>query len=436
MTKYRIIGNMTGNSMDAIDLVLTEFDGDKMCDICTYTKPYSKDMQERIEYLRTLVFNKTRAEIEALPDFKLIHNDYLTQIADCINEMCQQHNIDKKTVNAIGFHGKTLDHNPPSKAKSEGTLPYTLQIGSGQMLADLTGIPVVYDFRSNPLMAGFDGAPLVPPHNAHISATEGDGCYYNGGNTSNFALIVNGTAQIGADSGPFNEYIDNYIRRQTSESFDKDGMFGCKGQLNKILLQELFNFGRQYYERALPKSGDPAYYHKEQIFEYIKNKNISLENAVHTFEYFAAYTAVQALTLVPEDITIPNNIILFGGGWKNPIVRESFQTLLEGKSYILPEHETQFKNLRQRFTNQPSIRNSSFGDYMEARLFADLARYKLENKAWEIPEIIQAEKSIVCGRMAYPRQSSNHYYFDCVNLAAKGWQLENEKLKICSQTKK
>ncbi len=428
MTKYRIIGNMTGNSMDAIDLVLTEFDGDVMHDICTYTKPYTKDMQAKIETLRAQVFNRTRDEIELLPDFKSIHDAYISQIAECVNEMLEQNGIDKNSIDAIGFHGKTLDHNPPSKASTDGTLPYTLQIGSGQMLANLTGIPVVYDFRSAPLMSGLDGAPLVPPHNAHISATEGDGCYYNGGNTSNFAIINNGIAQIGADAGPFNEYIDNYIRNNTEQAFDKDGMYGHKGHLDKELLQELFNIGRKYYKAPLPKSGDPAYYHKGKVFQYVEHKNIKLEDAVHTFEYFAAYVAIQALTLVTDEIKMPEQMILFGGGWKNPIVRKSFEDLLSGKGYVLPEHQKQFAKLRGRFAQKPVVRNSNFGDYMEARLFADLARYRLENKAWEIPEIVQSGKKVICGRVAKP--NSNTGFSDMVNLAAKGWQAENENMSV------
>lgn len=421
MTKYRIIGNMTGNSMDAIDLVLTEFDGNVMRDICTYTKPYSKDMQDKIDWLRQQVFNKTRCEIEAIPEFEEIHNTYISQIADCINEMCAQNGIDKGTIDAIGFHGKTLDHNPPSKAKVDGTQPYTLQIGSGQMLADLTGIPVVYDFRSDPLMGGFDGAPLVPPHNAHISQTEGDGCYYNGGNTSNFALIVQGSALIGADAGPCNEYIDGYIRRHTTEAFDKDGMFGQKGVLNKSLLQYLFNICRSYYEAPLPKSGDPAYYHKEEIFDYVDAQNLKFEDAVYTFEYFAAYIAVQGLTLIPETLTVPEKIILFGGGWKNPVVRRSFEDLLSGKGFVLEEHQEQFAQFCRRFSRVPEVRFSDLGVYMEARLFADLARYKLEEKMWEIPEIVTAGTHIVCGRIAVSREKGNGYR-DCVNRAAKGWQ--------------
>lgn len=421
MEKYRIIGNMTGNSMDAIDLVMTDFDGDKMTDVCVYTKPYEKNMQEKIEALRGEVFNKTRAQIEALPNFKAIHNEYIRQIADCINEMCAVNHIDKTTVDAIGFHGKTLDHNPPSKARLSKTQPYTLQIGSGQMLADLTDITVVYDFRSDFLMKGFEGAPLIPPHNAHIAATEGDGCYYNGGNTSNFALIADGVAQISADAGPFNEYTDNYVRQHTSESFDKDGMFGSKGFVCTHLLQKIFNIGRTYYETPLPKSGDPAYYHKDIIFQYVQEQNIKFEDAVRTFEYAAAYIAVQALTLVPDNIEIPSQMILFGGGWKNPIVRQSFENLLNGKDFVLPEHTAQFAKLCGRFRHTPTIKQSNFGDYMEARLLADLARYRLADKAWEIPEVMQKGQKIVCGVIAKPNPHRKCYK-DCINSAAKGWQ--------------
>jgi len=420
---FYIIGNMTGNSMDAIDLVLTEFNGNKMRDLCSFSKPYTKSMQKKMEFLRATVKNKTKSEILALPEFAAIHDEYVHQVANCINKMCQKFKLDKSQIDAIGFHGKTLDHNPPSRAKVEGTKPNTLQIGSGKMLADLTGIKVVYDFRSAPVMAGFDGAPLVPPHNAHIAATEGDGCYYNGGNTSNFAWVVNGKVQVGSDAGPFNEYIDNFIRDNTKDSFDKDGKYGKKGKLNKKLLQDLFDIGRDFYERGLPKSGDPQFYHKDKVFSAIRGSGLSIEDAVHTLEYFAAYIAVHALTLTPDQIKLPPAIILFGGGWKNPVVRASFQSLLHGKGYVLPEHMEVFDEFGKRFSKVPNIKYSNFGEMMEARLFADLARYKLEDKAWEIPEIVASGKKVVCGVVATPR-SGRKIYNDTVNLAAKGWQTE------------
>lgn len=417
--KYRIIGNMTGNSMDAIDIVLTEFEGENFRDICTYTKPYCKNIQRQMDELRKQVFNKTRSEIEDLPDFKSIHDDYIQEIAECINEMCEKNNIDKTTINAIGFHGKTLDHNPPSRAKLNQSKPYTLQMGSGQRLADLTGIPVVYDVRSDFIMEGFEGAPLMAPHNLHISKIEGDGVYYNGGNSSNFAIISKGKILINTDAGPFNEYIDGYVRLCCDMMYDENGNIGRKGKLNKKLLQKIFDIGRDFYELTLPKSGDPAYYYKKEIFDYIKTENIKLEDAIYTFEYSAAYIAVYTLSFV-DNIEIPENFILFGGGWKNPIVFENFEKLLKGTGFILPEHQDLFNNLYRRVSVNPVIRFSQFGDYMEARLMADLAQYKLENKPWNIPEVVIAGKSIVCGRIAYPQKVSNKYD-DYLNRAGKGW---------------
>ena len=418
MPKYRIIGNMTGNSMDAIDLVMTDFDGDKIVDVCSFSRPYNENMQIRMENLRQKVFNKTQAEIINMQEFLPLHDEYIRQIADCINDMCRLNHIDKNTVNAIGFHGKTLDHNPPSKAKNEKSISYTLQMGSGQMLADLTGIPVVYDFRSDFILNGFDGAPLAAPHNAHISSVEGDGCYYNGGNTSNFAIIKNGKAIISADSGPFNEYTDNYVRIHFNKPFDENGNIGKKGKLNIQLLQKIFDLGRDFYETPLPKSGDPAYYHKAEVFKYAADLKIAHEDVVCTFEYAAAYIAAYTLTLVPDNIELPKQFILFGGGWKNPLVCQNFENLLSGNAIVLDEHKQLFSDLSTRFKTIPQIKKSEFGEYMEARLFADLAYYKLENKAWPIPEVVNSGKEIICGVIAYP-ESQRLLYKDCLNRAAK-----------------
>ena len=118
---------------------------------------------------------------------------------------------------------------------------------------------------------------------------------------------------------------------------------------------------------------------------------------------------------------MPPSIVLFGGGWKNPVVRESFDALLQGKGYVLPEHKATFDDFLKRFKTAPTVKYSNFGEMMEARLFADLARYKLDEKAWEIPEIVKAGKKVVCGVVARPN-ARRKTYDDMVNLAAKGWQ--------------
>ena len=420
MKTYRVIGIMTGNSMDAMDLVLTEFKNRKITDICSYSKPYEFDMQKQCEALRSLVLNKSRFEIEQLPLFTEFHDKYIRLLADAVNEICQQNNINKSSIDAIGFHGKTLDHNPPSRALLNNTQAYTLQIGSGQMLADLTGIKVVYDFRSPLIMAGFEGAPLVAPHNAHLSQDK-DVIFYNGGNTSNFALISKGQTLLNTDAGPFNEYVDNFIRAHTADAFDIDGKYGSQGKLIFPLIAQFFNICSSFYRQSLPKSGDPAYYNKEKIFEIINNEQISFYDAVYSLEYFSAYIAAYSLSLIPDNIPLPHDIMLFGGGWKNPIILQSFKNILSGNGYVLDEHKNQFKSLLKRFKRPLNVTISNMGKFMEARLFADMAFYRLENKVWELPEVIKSGKHIICGQIAIPQTTSN-VYSDKISLAAKGWK--------------
>ena len=170
----------------------------------------------------------------------------------------------------------------------------------------------------------------------------------------------------------------------------------------------------------MPKSGDPAYYHKEQVFALLTD--LPFNDAVRTLEYFAAYIAAHALTLIADNITLPPQIILFGGGWKNPLVMQSFTDILSGNGYVLSEHRQQFARLHQRFNlTLPAIKFSAFGQFMEARLFADMAYYRLQNKVWELPELLSIPEPILCGQIAAP-QTKRNTYTDQINLAAKGWQ--------------
>lgn len=420
MVKLRIIGIMTGNSMDAIDLVLTEFEGDKMRDICAYSEPYSVAQKQQIDDLRHRAAEQKLTKRQLVNDRKFIaiHWQYIEGIANAVNTMCDKFGLQKKKIDAIGFHGKTLDHYPPSMAKIHGDKPFTTQMGSAQLLANLTGIPVINDFRSALVQHGFEGAPLAGPHNAHVALTEGDGCYFNAGNTGNLAWIKDGILQISYDVGPFNEYIDQYILQVKGEAMDIDGAHGKKGKLLPELLQKSFDLCREYYELLPPKSGDPSYYHTPELLNHIKQnyKEEKFNDVVHTLEYFAAYVAAYGLAQTPENIELTPRFILFGGGWKNPVVMKSFKDLLSKEVNVLPEHEEIFAALRQRLGKKPEIKYSEFGNYMEARLMADLARYFIEQKTWELPEL--NGKNLVLGQARFPFTGAVD---DFLSAAARGW---------------
>ena len=95
----------------------------------------------------------------------------------------------------------------------------------------------------------------------------------------------------------------------------------------------------------------------------------------------------------------------------------------------MPEHQQTFAEFLGRFSSAPTVKYSHFGEMMEARLFADLARYKLDNRAWEIPEIVKAGKNVVCGVVATP-EAGRANYDDTINLAAKGWQEVSSTKKV------
>lgn len=426
MSKKLIVGVMTGNSMDSIDLVLTEFSGEKIHDICSYSVPYSVEQKRQIDNLRFMVTSKkiTAGELVKDTEFLNIHDDYINGIAYAINTMFCIFGINIKNVDAVGLHGKTLDHNPPSIAVKNGIYPYTTQMGSAQMLANLLNIPVINDFRSEFVMNGYEGAPLIAPHNAHIAKLEGDGCYFNGGNTSNLAWICNNQAQISWDAGPFNEYIDSFMLKYKNINMDFDAQYGLNGKLLPELAEYLFDINKEFYEQKPPKSGDPSYYATKSIFEYIESKygNPAINeelfcDCVHSFEYFAAYLAYFAVAQTPEKISVMPRFLLFGGGWKNPLVKKYFTELAQGSGYVMERHKSMFRQLQKRLGEKVEIKYSDFGVYMEARLFADMAYYKLQGKYWPLPEL-QGDK-ICAGTIRYPNGDKINDY---LSRAAYGWK--------------
>lgn len=421
-----IIGIMTGNSMDACDIVLTRFEGEKIIDLYSHTRDFSNSMRADMDFLRHKINDEciSMAELDALPEFHRIHDQYMKEVADTVNEMLDKNGIDRKSITAIGFHGKTLDHCPPSIAAKKAVKPYTLQIGSGQMLADLTGIPVVYDFRSDDIMAGGEGAPLVPPHNKNIAKSLGltDAIFFNAGNTSNLS-IMSGDTLLGWDAGPFNEFVDKLVRKNTSDVCDLDGKYGKQGTVDMNLVKILFDTsattaaGDNFYNITPPRSSDPKWYHFDKIAEFVKPTN--LNNSIRTAEFFSAYTAAYTLRFVPTDVKMPSDFILFGGGWNNPICLSDFKELLMGTATVLPEHEEIFKTIRGRFSKTPTAQISTLGKFMEARLFADTARYFLEQKTWSTPALTGCKYPTVLGRKAEPKTiSTSLLYEDKINRAA------------------
>lgn len=435
MKTIKTIGVMTGNSLDAVDVVLTEFDQETIKDICALTLDYPKSLTTDLLKLRELI-KQEKSVIENVADNQFFIdtvNTYSKLVAKAVNDLVLQNNIDKNEVAAIGFHGQTCDHFPPSIAKDEP--PYTLQIGNAQLLADLTGIKVIYDFRSDDIMNGGEGAPLAPIHNQHISRDlKSKGlfpvAFCNAGNTGNIAIITEDKNQkpvvMGWDVGPFNHLSDYLMRTYKNKPFDKDGEEAKKGKVNPELLEKLFynvainNSGNNFYLQSPPKSSDPSWY---RIVDDLKDLTYGFADTLRTVEYLSAYTFFHSLSHVPLNLKMPSDFMVFGGGWKNPVAFSDFKNLLSGKGFILEEHQETFAIISSRFKKDCTIDWSDkygySGQYMEARIFADMAYCKIINEPFSHPETTGCKSPTLAGVYCYPNSGEKPKLW---NRAAKGWQ--------------
>ncbi|MBP5399564.1 MAG: anhydro-N-acetylmuramic acid kinase [Alphaproteobacteria bacterium] len=415
-------GIMTGNSLDAVDIVLTSFAGDSIKDICSHSSPIPLDIAEDFRSLKQTLANNSgdiNSVYQKQPDFfNNLHNRYIHLVAQTYNEMLKQNHIDSHTVTAIGFHGQTCFHLPPSIAgkKCEAN---TLQIGNGQMLSNLTNTPVVFDFRSDDIINGGEGAPFAPIHNQHLAQALKikSAIFCNGGNTGNIASVHNNQV-IGWDCGPFNHFVDMLIRTEKNEAYDFNGQYGKKGKINPTLLNNLFNNSvlnakkQNFLLQTPPKSADPAWYN----FAPLKDDSISFNDKVRTAEFFSAYIMAFSLKYLPHKV--PENFIVFGGGWNNPIIFDDFKNILHQKSFVLPQHQEIFSkiaNLKAKILWADDYGFSA--QYMEARVFADMARCKLNNLPYSTPQTTGCKTPTICGIIAYPNQNNNILW----SRAAKGW---------------
>lgn len=420
------IGIMTGNSLDAADVVITKITETQISDIGGTSLPVPPAMAEKFRTLKKLLAENggdiaTLAANETHKINKLIE-DYTRLCADAVAFCLSQHKLSPAEIAAIGFHGQTCAHQPPSIAQNTDDT-YTLQLGDGQFLADLTGIPVVFDFRSDDLINGGEGAPLAPIHNQHIAADlRHKGmfplAFCNGGNTGNIAIVYD--AQVmGWDTGPFNHFVDLLTRSEQNEACDRDGKYGRQGKINFELLRELFEHavqtqnGDNFLLKMPPKSSDPAWY---KTIPALVSPNIPFADRVRTAEFFSAY--IFAHTLQYSPIGTPDYFLVFGGGWNNPVIMEDFQTLLRGTAPVLPEHRQIFEKIANpRAQIEWSDHCDYNGQYMEARIFADLAYCKLQNIPFTFPETTGCRQPTVCGIIARPGDKLKQPW----SRAAKGW---------------
>ena len=238
------LGLMSGTSLDGVDGVLADFSGPKPGVLAHSSAPF-------LPSLRAELLALNASGNDELHRSALAANALVRVYARVVTDLLQQTGLDGKAVAAIGAHGQTLRHRPQL---FDGT-GYTLQLNNPALLAELTGIDVVADFRSRDVAAGGQGAPLVPAFHQAVFGRIGETVLIlNVGGIANLTVLGPRLAEdvIGFDCGPGNALLDAWCQRHLGQAFDADGAWAASGRISTKLLAVLLD--EPYFSLPIPKS--------------------------------------------------------------------------------------------------------------------------------------------------------------------------------------
>jgi len=302
MKIYKVIGLMSGTSLDGVDVALLHTDGESFIERKAFLSvPYDDDLRAKIR----ACFGKTAAEGDAERALTEFHAEAIKKLG-----------VSLKDVDLIGFHGQTIFHAPEKG--------FTCQIGDGALLASLTGVKVVNDFRTADVKAGGQGAPLVPVyHQALAASLEKPVVFLNIGGVANVTYVGKDGELIAFDTGPGNALIDDWMLRKTGRKFDEAGKIALSGKVDESILRQLLS--HPFFSAPVPKSLDRDAF-ASRIYE-----GLSTEDGAATLAAFTVQSIVRAAQYFPVP---PLRWIVAGGGRHNKFMMQQLQKNL--KAPVVP----------------------------------------------------------------------------------------------------
>lgn len=343
------LGLMSGTSLDGIDVALIETDGEDVVRRgAARTYPY--DRQQRALLLNALEEAKGLKDRQSRPGgLAALEKDLTAWHASAVQAFCSDAGCERARIDVIGFHGQTVLHRPAERL--------TVQLGDGAMLARLTGVPVVGDFRAADVAQGGEGAPFVPVYHRALAANIAARplAFVNIGGVANITYVSRRGELLAFDTGPGNALIDDWVARHTGSAVDIDGHHALKGRVEQSLLDRLLS--DRYFSLPPPKSLD------RQNFSTDLLAGLSVENGAATLTMFTARSIAQAIKHLPE---APKVWIVCGGGRRNPALMGALASSVPGLVV-------------------PAEAQGLDGDSMEAEAFAYLAVRSLRGLPLSFP---------------------------------------------------
>ncbi|MBT6313079.1 MAG: anhydro-N-acetylmuramic acid kinase [Alphaproteobacteria bacterium] len=347
---------MSGTSLDGVDAALLETDGGAHAEpLGVFFAPYSDAFRSDLRRAIAGDIDPGTLEVE------------LTDLhADAVAHLLQTTGRKAVDIDLIGFHGQTVAHDPANGR--------TWQIGDGQRLADATGIPTAFDFRTADVAAGGEGAPLAPIYHVAIAASvpERPIAILNIGGVANITWIGARGALIACDTGPGNGPLDDWMQTHTNHLVDQDGGFARTGHIDQSRVKQAL--AADFFSNAAPKSLDRL------DFTMAMADGLSPRDGTATLTEITVAAIAQSIEILPEP---PKRWLVTGGGRLNSWMMERLAANLEAPV-------------------DPIEAIGRDGDNLEAEAFAYLAVRTKAGLPISFPGTTGAPSPMTGGRIAYP----------------------------------
>ena len=366
--EYTSLGLMSGTSGDGVDASIIKSDGDSNYKVIRdqYFE-YNNEIYQKIHNLKEKI-NGTRDLEKFAKDLKDLERQITLFHANVVKK------FNEYKLDIVGFHGQTIFHNAQKKISK--------QLGDGKLLSQLTRKSIVYNFRQNDIKNGGEGAPLSPIfHQFIVTGKKIDlpVCILNIGGISNVTIVEEPVGSFGftsRDIGPGNCLIDSWIRQNSKEKFDKDGILAARGNRNEIIFeqaQELFS--------NRPNQNILSF--DVNDFDVSFARGLSLEDGAATLTDFTATIIGAALTSISSNFKNKiTKVLVCGGGRKNQVLIDKIK-----------------KNISQNLIIQSIDDYGIDGDYVESQAFAFLAIRSIRKLPISFPKTTGCVKPVSGGEI-------------------------------------
>ena len=367
----RVLGFMTGTSLDAVDMAVLETDGESI-------EAFGPTGEAKLsDPLRDLLLEATRAALawpRGAPEPEVFARAGLAVAQAHLaaaEAFLAANGVAWRDLDLIGMHGQTVLHERPR----DGRAGRTVQLGDGAWLAAQAGVPTAFDFRGSDVAAGGEGAPLAPAY--HLARVQASGlaapiAVLNLGGVANVTFCRADGSFAAFDTGPANGMIDLLVQDRGAGRFDDGGRYASVGRVDETVLAALL--AHPFFRAPAPKSLD------RYTFALAPLANLRLEDAAATLTAFTAETVRLGFQLMGET---PREVIACGGGRLNPEIMKALRARLPVPVAAAEDHGWR-------------------GDSIEAEAIAYLAARTVLGLPISFPQTTGVRAPMTGGRIAYP----------------------------------